>query len=138
MNRKSRIFSWLIILSLVFEGCVYLPKTVESVEDETCNLITRKIIIERAGDLSPGVILGCYDEACILVIAAALAVPTATYIVSGSMAVAGNSIHWLEKEGRCDDGAIRKGLDSLYNYVTSLGGKIVSSGKEILDWFGIE
>lgn len=138
VQRKSPLIIWLAALSLFLQGCVYLPRTVESEEDQKCNLITRKLVIERSDDLSAGALIGCYDVACIYVIAGALAVPTATYIVSGSVAVAGNSIHWLEREGRCDDGSIRKGMESFYMYVAALGGKIVNSGREILFWIGLE
>ncbi|MCL1125579.1 hypothetical protein [Shewanella surugensis] len=46
----------------------------------------------------------------ICVVTFGLIVPLGSLIVSGSVYVVGNSLHWLEYQGRCDDGAIQQGL----------------------------
>ena len=58
--------------------------------------------------------LYCNDEACLAVI---LAVSAGSVIVSGSIVLTNNTVHWLEYQGSCDDGylkiALHKFFDSL-------------------------
>ncbi|WP_298775549.1 hypothetical protein [uncultured Shewanella sp.] len=39
-----------------------------------------------------------------------LIVPLGSFIVSGSVYLIGNTLHWLEYQGRCDDGFVQRGL----------------------------
>ena len=45
---------------------------------------------------------GCNDEGLLIALGGA----TTSYIVSGSIAVVGNTVHWIEKKGRCEDSYI--------------------------------
>ena len=72
---------------------------IEKNKNENCELITKKMTIENRGEFPQG----CNDE-CLLI---ALGVATTSYIVSGSIAVVGHTVHWIEKQGRCEDSYIR-------------------------------
>ena len=90
--------TWVLVIFFV-SGCFYVPK-IEENKNENCELITKKMTIENRGEFPQG----CNDE-CLLV---ALGVATTSYIVSGTITVVGNTIHWIEKQGRCEDSFMRE------------------------------
>ena len=49
-------------------------------------------------------------ESAIACLVGAGIVPAGTFVVSGSIVLIGNTLHWLEYQGRCDDGVIQQGL----------------------------
>jgi len=44
---------------------------------------------------------GCHDDECL---AAALVISAGSVLVSGTIVLAGNTVHWLEYQGTCSDG----------------------------------
>ena len=91
--------TWFLVIFFV-SGCFYVPKIEENKKNENCDLITKKMTIENRGEFPQG----CNDE-CLLI---ALGVTSTSYIVSGTITVVGNTIHWIEKQGRCEDSFIRE------------------------------
>jgi len=96
--REILQLTWFVVIFFV-SGCFYVPKIVEN-KNENCDLITKKMTIENRGEFPQG----CNDE-CLLI---ALGVTSTSYIVSGTITVVGNTIHWIEKQGRCEDSFIRE------------------------------
>ncbi|MBC8057084.1 MAG: hypothetical protein H7Y61_10945, partial [Rhizobiales bacterium] len=43
----------------------------------------------------------CENQGCAALVVGAIAVTTATVIVSGSIVVVGNIVYWLERRARC-------------------------------------
>lgn len=82
---------------IVLAGCVYVPRTVE-VYDADCQITARQMTLELQ---QVGYIAGCSNESCVALVLGAGAVGAVTAVVSGSIVVAGNVVHWLEKQGRC-------------------------------------
>ena len=96
--REILQLTWFVVIFFV-SGCFYVPK-IEENNNENCDLITKKMTIENRGEFPQG----CNDE-CLLI---ALGVTSTSYIVSGTITVVGNTIHWIEKQGRCEDSFIRE------------------------------
>ena len=96
--REILQLTWFVVIFFV-SGCFYVPK-IEENKNENCDLITKKMTIEISGEFPQG----CNDE-CLLI---ALGVASTSYIVSGTITVVGNTIHWIEKQGRCEDSFIRE------------------------------
>jgi hypothetical protein len=48
-------------------------------------------------------------EACLL--GMAIVVPAGSFLVSGSLVMIGNTMHWLEYQGTCDNGFILKSYE---------------------------
>ena len=48
--------------------------------------------------------------ACLLVYG--IVIPAGTFVVSGSVVLLGNTVHWLEYQGTCEDSLIQKKLGS--------------------------
>ena len=97
VRKILQLTSFLVIFFV--SGCFYVPK-IEENKNENCDLITKKMTIENRGEFPQG----CNDE-CLLI---ALGVTSTSYIVSGTITVVGNTIHWIEKQGRCEDSFIRE------------------------------
>ena len=99
MNVRKILQLTRFLVIFFVSGCFYVPK-IEKNKNENCDLITKKMTIENRGEFPQG----CNDE-CLLI---ALGVTSTSYIVSGTITVVGNTIHWIEKQGRCEDSFIRE------------------------------
>lgn len=78
-------------------ACVMVPVERQTY-DPDCRLARREITLE------PAVIGGfghCYGNDCAAMLAAMGVVTAASVVVSGSIAVVGNVLYWLEHQGRC-------------------------------------
>jgi len=98
-------FATIIGPALLISGCIYYPKRVE-VYDSDCNIKTRKLTLGVIGSNSVPNCTGGNAGACLAAIAA---VGPVTAVVSGSIVVIGNTLYYMEKEGRC---APSKGHDA--------------------------
>jgi hypothetical protein len=59
----------------------------------------------------------CHNAECLLFTLIGVPVIAATsFIVSGSIVVIGNTLHWIEKQGTCDDSATQ----SIINNISSI------------------
>jgi hypothetical protein len=94
----ARIGSMLLILALA-GGCVYLPNTT-SIYDQQCRTYHRHMRLELH---QVGVLAGCGNEACVAALVFLGAVTAASAVVSGSVVLVGNAVHWLEWHGRCPE-----------------------------------
>lgn len=133
-----RIISYLLLTTLLLSGCA-VPKVVENERDQQCQLITREITIDFSESASNGAANGignaagqCGEPACLIVIPlAALSIVVTSVVVSGGIAVAGNTLYWIEQQGKCEDSATKQAIAGL----ESAGGKIVKTSEELLAWF---
>jgi hypothetical protein len=95
-----RILKKFLILSLVFalSACVVVP-VVDKNEfvSSTCKTYTKSMKLDVVV-ANRGI---CGDEYCL---AAALVVFAGSAIISGSIVLTGNTVHWLEYQGTCSDG----------------------------------
>jgi hypothetical protein len=87
-------------LSLLASGCVFYPKTVESY-DPVCEIRTRQMLL-KSEVIIDGICAGSTQQqaaaGCLVV---ALGMTAGSAVVSGSIVVAGNTVYWLEKRGKC-------------------------------------
>jgi hypothetical protein len=99
------------IVCLALQSCtIFYPVTKNKAD--TCELWSRELKLE-SDTIGPNEI-GCNDEACLATyLAAVVVVPVSSFIVSGSIVLAGNSIHWLERQGKCDVSYIKQKIREL-------------------------
>ena len=118
---------------LLLTGCVFLPK-VDEEKVPKCQLYTRELTV-GALEFEPdfGNVQSGSDFVAVLTGYAAIGAVSG--IVSGSIVVTGNTIHWIEREGTCKEGVIKEAIDELYASLASLGGWLAGSKEELLDWF---
>ena len=138
-----RNFSLFTIISLVIVSCLVLPKT-ENSSDEKCKLVTKSWTFEvhEFGnqsncdtDCSEFVrsILECgKSEDCIKLITV---VTVGWTVVAASVVGVGNTVHWIEKQGRCKESIVRNSINQLYANTVDVGGYILETGKDFVDLF---
>ncbi|WP_339671888.1 hypothetical protein [Dasania marina] len=98
------------LLLALLSGCIFSPKTAsQQPYSEQCNMQTRRL------SLSTNNISGSYvchgstgDDAKACLAAFGIVVPAGSFIISGSIVVANNSLHWLEYHGTCDQGLLNE------------------------------
>ena len=46
-----------------------------------------------------------------------------------------NTIHWLEKQGSCEDSFLNNSVNKLYSSTVELGGIVVKSSSDLINYF---
>ena len=89
-----------IPLALALSSCVVVPE-VDRYQDTPpdCKTYTKSMSLKTVDRKSDGVV--CADEGCL---AAFLVISAGSVLISGSIVLAGNTLHWLEYQGTCSDG----------------------------------
>ncbi len=93
-------------ISLLLSACIYVPVVDEHGSDSSsCKTYTKSMAletIELQGNITQP---GCRTGDCAAAALAGVVVVTAgSAIISGSIVLTGNTIHWLEYQGTCSDG----------------------------------
>jgi hypothetical protein len=86
-----------LIAVLALAGCVVVPATRETYDPE-CRVLKRQMVLQttQASALS-----NCEGDQCVAVLAATGLFTAASAVVSGSIALVGNAVYWLEARGQC-------------------------------------
>lgn len=88
-----------------------MPKVQDENPDyDRCQLSTKKMQLVALGGLFEGC-AGAGEGAAVLCLTTAL-YSTTTAIVSGSIVLVGNSLHWLEKQGKCEEGLLKAAIEA--------------------------
>ena len=53
---------------------------------------------------------------------------------SRSVVVVGNTVHWLEKQGSCEDSQVRISINKLYSSTLELGGLVMNSSSDLINY----
>lgn len=103
MNARSRHkhcrpgLGSILLANLALAGCIVVPQ-VQDVYDPDCKLLTRQITLDAA---YIGGFHSCAGDGCVAMLVAAGFVTAASVVVSGSIAIVGNVVYWIELQGRC-------------------------------------
>ena len=46
----------------------------------------------------------------------------------------GNTVHWLEKQGSCDDSLVKSSINKLYSSTIDLGGLVINSSSDFVNY----
>ena len=98
--RRSRFrgASWFVAAPiLALAGCIIVPTT-QTVYDRECQVHTRQVVLQTA---VIGGFHSCAGDACAAMLATMGIITAASVVVSGSIAIVGNVVYFLEKQGRC-------------------------------------
>ena len=87
----------LAALLLSLAACVVVPQTVYR-PNPGCRTVERSMELQA---VQLAWIQGCSNEGCAVLLAAAGVTAAASAVVSGSIAVVGNIVYWLERQGNC-------------------------------------
>ena len=86
-----------LVLAALLSACVVVPRT-DSVFDHDCQMQRRQMTLEVH---QIGAFGGCVNDGCLALLVGAGVVVAASAVVSGSIAVVGNVVYWIEQQGRC-------------------------------------
>ena len=87
----------LLLGYLVLAGCVFLPQTTTGY-DPACGVTERHMTLQY---YQVEAFVGCQNEGCVELLAAAGLISAASFVVSGSIVVVGEAVYWLEAKSRC-------------------------------------
>jgi hypothetical protein len=96
MSTCTRRLAFLLVGSSL-SACLVLPK-VDMNQPVPCPLVTREVTLDT---VQLGHIGHCYGDACLLQLTAGTVVFAASALVSGSVALVGNTLHWIERVHKC-------------------------------------
>lgn len=107
----------IILLAFALPACVYVPVVDESNESaSSCQTITKHMSMQnllemeshgnqsRSNSIPINIGGGCTSECAAAILAAVVVVSAGSAIISGSIVLTGNTVHWLEYQGTCSDG----------------------------------
>lgn len=86
-----------LFVAMLLSACVVVPRT-EIVYDDDCKIQKRQMVLDVH---QVGYFGGCANNGCVALLVGAGAVATASAVISGSIAVVGNVVYWLERRGQC-------------------------------------
>ena len=131
------------VSSFTVGSCIILPKT-EKAPNENCKLVTKSWSLEvhelggknncvgQCGDSFRGVLECSRSEDCIKMIAI---ISVGWTVVATSVVVLGNTVHWIEKQGRCEKSTVRSSIKKLYETTVDVGGFVLESGNDFVNFF---
>lgn len=106
-----------ILLAFALPACIYVPVVDDSNEPASaCQTITRHMSLQNLSEMesrdtqgrSNGIPINiggsCTPECAAAILAAVIVVSAGSAIISGSIVLTGNTVHWLEYQGTCSDG----------------------------------
>jgi hypothetical protein len=130
-----------ILCILILSSCCgcFVPKPRDN-DPDACKLVTKQYTLDFSAETGGAIIAQsikvCPDPTCILVapLVMAAALPTCSFVVSGSIVVVGNTIHWIEGQGRCDDSATNKAIERLKSSTKKFGGVVINTKDDAINW----
>ena len=99
----KRACAW-ILCGVSIVSCAFVP-TIDREQRyaDKCNMYTKRMTLTTV-PLNNINCSGQDADACLLVWA--IGAPATTFVVSGSVVLVGNTLHWVEFQGTCEDGAV--------------------------------
>lgn len=111
MTKIKRLIIVLFLSNLII-SCAFTPDISKNQGyTKNCKMFTKKLSLGTQPIKGKLCNTGDDPKACLYTLG--VVVPVASFIVSGSIVIAGNVIHWLEFQGTCEDSILRKGIDDL-------------------------
>ena len=103
----------------VIASCVYVPVVDEhDSKNSSCDTYTKSLTLNPI-EMNENITVGCNSGDCAAVALGSVIVVTAgSAIISSSIVLTGNTLHWLEYHGTCSEGYLNKAkqlfLDSIH------------------------
>ncbi len=99
--------SVLLVSVFLVTACAFYPTASKQQHHANdCDMATRSLDLDYA-EMSGNGCSGATSEAAAICLAAlGIVVPVGSLVASGSIVLIGNTLHWLEYHGTCDDGLL--------------------------------
>lgn len=112
----------MISFCMQVSSCAVVYPDLSENQNTECDLVTRQLTLDMV-DFGPNGDGGSKMLSAII-----------TGVVSGSVAVVGNTIYWLEEFGSCDKSDIDDALTGFNTLIQDLGGWFASNVEEVSEW----
>jgi hypothetical protein len=96
---------------LCISACAFLPEEIaDDPTQNSCQISSPewKLTFAEINDVT--VCQGNGKDAAVCLLTIGLVVPAGSFVVSGSIVMVGNTLHWLEYQGRCQDSFLQEQL----------------------------
>lgn len=90
------------IISLLLISCTITPKVSDDTDNKRCDLATKKLELKLNTNQS----MKCNSKDLAACLGLNIVSTTVTGLISGSVVLVGNTVHWIEKQGKCNDSFI--------------------------------
>jgi len=123
-------FVFLLLIGL--QGCVAYPEVAWNRADyKRCDLITRELEFKVTDHKYNGKVQFRSLEELVSFLVATGVVFSTSAVITGSIVIAGNTIHFLEKQGRCDDSFLHETINAFIKPFIDKGGELAEDSKLI-------
>lgn len=127
--RATRVAT--LLISMLLSGCLVQSELVYDPDNWDCQLATkkRKLVLDhdRMFDCGPA----DNETLAIMCMATVLVATTTSAVVHGSVVVVGNTVHWLEKAGKCPAHLVKKLTREHNDPLLKEGGKLLEPEPEV-------
>lgn len=125
----------LFITLFSLTGCAVVPKYAEQDVPQSCDLYTKKLDleVEILGKKGLKPLSNCSGEACIGILGVSAGIFAGSAVVSGSIYLVGNTLHWLEKKSRCSDEEASAQSKYYEDILQAAGGEKITSPEELAE-----
>jgi hypothetical protein len=102
------------LLPFVLAACVYFPVSNHDAKSAACKTFTNSMSLD-AYEIKGFNCGGSDARDCLAAIAI---IPAGSFVISGSIVVSNNTIHWLEYQGTCSDGYLNNAKNMFLNSIS--------------------
>ena len=97
LGRLPKALAVTAATAIVLGGCVFYPLTTMEYDPE-CNAIQKHMSLTST---QVEAFIGCHDRGCVELLALAGVISATSFVISGSIAVVGDVVYWLEARQQC-------------------------------------
>ena len=113
--RMKKAFT--IMTTLFISACIALPATRE-VTNSNCDLVTREMYVDSHTLNNFNLNVAGNGEGIVVLAATGLVIYSVSWVISGSIVLTGNTIHWLETKGRCNE-RVKRGQNTDFSNISN-------------------
>lgn len=124
---------YFILFSLLLTGCAVIPKYAKQTSPESCDLYTKELELEVLNHSDTVGLAHCSGSSCGAALAVSAGVFVSSVVVSGSIYLVGNTLHWLEKESRCSDEDVIQETEHYDEILQAVGGEKIASQTQLTE-----
>ena len=111
--RVSTVSFWtcLYLSVCISSGCAFFPEQItDDPKPGSCLVSTPgwKLTFQEVGNITA--CQGSGKDAAYCLLTVGLVIPAGSFVVAGSIVIVGNTMHWLEYQGKCEDSFLRQQL----------------------------
>jgi hypothetical protein len=116
------MFLFIIITSL--SACAVYPKTKHDLDNARCQLHTKKFSLDATSIKTKCSSGSAHGGALCIAVMGLVGVTTA--VVSSSVVILGNTVHWIEKQGKCSDSFLNRKILKRNDHLLEGHGELIS------------